>query len=91
VSILPLARIQGGNLNTLAGNATFGWWWLDPLIGLAVAAVAVREGSEARRGLQLRPGSRSVTAHRLTQGRRRPARVCQVALTPLIRPANGQL
>ena len=31
----------------LAANGLFGWWWLDPLAGLAVAALAVREGREA--------------------------------------------
>ena len=34
----------------LAGNALFGAWWLDPVIGLLVAAVAVREGREAWKG-----------------------------------------
>lgn len=34
----------------LAGNALFGAWWLDPVIGLIIAAVAVREGREAWRG-----------------------------------------
>jgi divalent metal cation (Fe/Co/Zn/Cd) transporter len=31
----------------LAANALFGWWWMDPLAGLAVAALAIREGREA--------------------------------------------
>ncbi|MBD3783280.1 MAG: cation transporter [Micrococcales bacterium] len=31
-------------------NATLGWWWADPLAGLVIAAVAVREGREAWRG-----------------------------------------
>ena len=31
-------------------NATLGWWWADPIAGMAIAAVAVREGSEAWRG-----------------------------------------
>ena len=31
----------------LAANALFGWWWMDPLAGLAVAALAVKEGREA--------------------------------------------
>ncbi|MGI9148000.1 MAG: cation transporter [Chloroflexota bacterium] len=31
----------------LAANALFGWWWMDLLAGLAVAALAVREGREA--------------------------------------------
>jgi divalent metal cation (Fe/Co/Zn/Cd) transporter len=34
----------------LAANAAFGAWWLDPLIGLFIAFVAVREGREAWRG-----------------------------------------
>lgn len=31
-------------------NATLGWWWADPLVGLVVAWLAVREGREAWRG-----------------------------------------
>ncbi|MFZ0325656.1 MAG: cation transporter [Actinomycetes bacterium] len=31
-------------------NATVGWWWADPLVGLVVAGLAVREGREAWRG-----------------------------------------
>jgi divalent metal cation (Fe/Co/Zn/Cd) transporter len=31
-------------------NATLGWSWADPLAGLVIAAVAVREGREAWRG-----------------------------------------
>ena len=34
----------------LALTAAVGWWWLDPIIGLALAAVAVYEGVEAWRG-----------------------------------------
>ncbi len=34
----------------LAANALFGAWWLDPIIGLIIAAVAVKEGREAWRG-----------------------------------------
>jgi divalent metal cation (Fe/Co/Zn/Cd) transporter len=34
----------------LAGNAVVGAWWLDPLIGLFIAFVAVKEGREAWRG-----------------------------------------
>ena len=34
----------------LGANAAFGWWWADPLAGLVIAAVAVREGREAWRG-----------------------------------------
>ena len=31
-------------------NATLGWSWADPIAGLVIAAVAVREGLEAWRG-----------------------------------------
>jgi len=31
-------------------NATLGWSWADPLAGLVIAAVAVKEGREAWRG-----------------------------------------
>ena len=34
----------------LAANAAAGLWWLDPLIGLLIAWVAVKEGREAWRG-----------------------------------------
>jgi divalent metal cation (Fe/Co/Zn/Cd) transporter len=34
----------------LAVFAAFGWQWIDPVIGLALAAVAVYEGREAWRG-----------------------------------------
>lgn len=34
----------------LAANAAVGAWWLDPLIGLLIAFVAVKEGREAWRG-----------------------------------------
>jgi divalent metal cation (Fe/Co/Zn/Cd) transporter len=47
---LLCAYLAGAVLAGLAANALFGWWWLDPLIGLAVAAIAVREGVESWRG-----------------------------------------
>ena len=31
-------------------DATLGWWWADPVAGLVIAAVAIREGLEAWRG-----------------------------------------
>jgi divalent metal cation (Fe/Co/Zn/Cd) transporter len=34
----------------LALNILFGWSWADPIAALAIAAVAVREGSQAWRG-----------------------------------------
>jgi divalent metal cation (Fe/Co/Zn/Cd) transporter len=34
----------------LGANAVAGWWWADPIAGLVIAAVAIREGREAWRG-----------------------------------------
>ncbi|MEP7204244.1 MAG: cation transporter [Ilumatobacteraceae bacterium] len=34
----------------LLANATLGWWWADPIAGLAIAAVAAKEGRNAWRG-----------------------------------------
>jgi divalent metal cation (Fe/Co/Zn/Cd) transporter len=34
----------------LLGNALLGAWWLDPAVGLLIAAVAAKEGLEAWRG-----------------------------------------
>jgi divalent metal cation (Fe/Co/Zn/Cd) transporter len=34
----------------LALNAAFGWWWADPVAGLAIAGFALREGREAWAG-----------------------------------------
>ena len=44
------AYLAGALLIGLLANAAFGAWWLDPLVGLLIAAVAVREGVEAWRG-----------------------------------------
>ncbi len=37
-------------LVSIFANATLGWWWLDPIIGLGIAGLAVREGYEAWAG-----------------------------------------
>jgi divalent metal cation (Fe/Co/Zn/Cd) transporter len=50
VQNLLCAYLAGAVLVGLAANAAVGWWWLDPLIGLVVAGVAVWEGVEAWRG-----------------------------------------
>ncbi len=42
--------LSGVLLVGLLVNATLGWSWADPLAGLVIAAVAVREGWEAWRG-----------------------------------------
>jgi divalent metal cation (Fe/Co/Zn/Cd) transporter len=44
------AYLAGALLIGLAGNAIAGAWWLDPLVGLLIAGVAVREGVDAWHG-----------------------------------------
>jgi divalent metal cation (Fe/Co/Zn/Cd) transporter len=44
------AYLAGALLVGLAGNAIAGAWWLDPVVGLLIAAVAVKEGADAWRG-----------------------------------------
>jgi divalent metal cation (Fe/Co/Zn/Cd) transporter len=34
----------------LLGNTILGWWWLDPIAALAIAALAIKEGRESWRG-----------------------------------------
>jgi divalent metal cation (Fe/Co/Zn/Cd) transporter len=34
----------------LGANMVLGWWWADPVVALAIAAVAVNEGRDAWRG-----------------------------------------
>ncbi len=47
---LLCAYLAGTVLLGLLGNTLLGWWWLDPMAALAVAALAVREGLEIWRG-----------------------------------------
>ncbi len=47
---LLCASMAAGVLAGLAANTALGWWWLDPTIALAIAALAVREGREAWAG-----------------------------------------
>jgi divalent metal cation (Fe/Co/Zn/Cd) transporter len=47
---LLCAYLAGALLVGLLGNALAGAWWLDPAVGLLIAAVAVKEGVEAWRG-----------------------------------------
>jgi divalent metal cation (Fe/Co/Zn/Cd) transporter len=47
---LLCAYLAGAVLVGLIGNSLWGWWWLDPIAGLLVAAVAIKEGREAWRG-----------------------------------------
>jgi divalent metal cation (Fe/Co/Zn/Cd) transporter len=47
---LLCAYLAAALLVGLLGKALIGVWWLDPLVGLFIAAVAVQEGREAWRG-----------------------------------------
>ena len=47
---LLCAYLAAALLVGLLGNALVGAWWLDPLVGLFIAYVAVREGQQAWRG-----------------------------------------
>ncbi|MDX6390901.1 MAG: hypothetical protein QOJ73_1964 [Streptosporangiaceae bacterium] len=42
--------LSGALLIGLLLNSLLGWTWADPLVALAIAAVAVKEGREAWRG-----------------------------------------
>jgi hypothetical protein len=63
------AYLAGALLIGLLGNAVAGAWWLDPAVGLLIAALAVREGWShgAARDAAFRPASRpdesAKTAH----------------------------
>ncbi len=47
---LLCAYMAAGVVVGLGANAALGWWWLDPVIALGIAAIAVREGREAWAG-----------------------------------------
>lgn len=47
---LLCAYMAVGVLAGLALNAAFGLWWVDPAVGLGIAALAVREGRELWEG-----------------------------------------
>ncbi len=44
------AYLAAGVLVGLVANAVFGLWWLDPVVALGIAALALREGREAWQG-----------------------------------------
>jgi divalent metal cation (Fe/Co/Zn/Cd) transporter len=58
---LLCAYLAAGVLAGLLANAVLGWWWLDPVVGLAIAVVAVREGVETWRGEECGCASAPVT------------------------------
>ena len=47
---LLCAYLAAALLVGLLGNALFGAWWLDPVVGLLIAGLAVQEGRESWRG-----------------------------------------
>jgi divalent metal cation (Fe/Co/Zn/Cd) transporter len=47
---LLCAYLSGALLVGLLANAALSWWWADPLVALAIAAVAAREARDAWRG-----------------------------------------
>lgn len=47
---LICAYLAGAVLLGLVANALVGWWWLDPIAALLIAAVAIKEGRAAWRG-----------------------------------------
>jgi len=55
---LLCAYLSVALLAGLGANALLGWWWADPLAGLAIAAVAAREGLESWRGRACADGCR---------------------------------
>lgn len=47
---LICAYLATGVLVGLLANTLFGVWWLDPVVALAIAVLAITEGSRAWRG-----------------------------------------
>ncbi|WP_329457274.1 hypothetical protein [Streptomyces sp. NBC_01497] len=47
---LLCAYLAAGVLVGLLADTALGWWWVDPLAGLAVAGMALRDGRRAWRG-----------------------------------------
>lgn len=47
---LLCAYLAAAVLVGLLANAAFGWWWLDPVVGLGIAGLAVWEGIRTWRG-----------------------------------------
>lgn len=47
---LLCAYLSAGLLVGLLANAVAGWWWADPMVALAIGAIALREAREAWRG-----------------------------------------
>jgi divalent metal cation (Fe/Co/Zn/Cd) transporter len=52
----------------LVANSAFGLWWLDGVVALAIAALAVRESIEAWRGETCTCGAGAPPSYRVTAG-----------------------
>jgi divalent metal cation (Fe/Co/Zn/Cd) transporter len=72
------AYLAGALLIGLVGNALVGAWWLDPVVGLLIAGVAVKEGLEARRRLLRRLAAGWLR----DRGRRVPRRLLSLSAPP---------
>ena len=74
------AYLAGALLIGLLGNALAGAWWLDPAVGLLIAAVAVREGVGvvARRGLLRVLATRRRRVHRRSGLLHFRLRICEL-------------
>ena len=68
------AYLAGALLFGLIANAALGAWWLDPIVGLLIAAVALSEGREAWRGEGCACSSDPLAG--LTEAEQRPADSC---------------
>ncbi|MGH2852616.1 MAG: hypothetical protein ACRDLF_00270 [Solirubrobacteraceae bacterium] len=44
------AIAAAGVLVSIVANAALGWWWLDPIVGLGIAGLAIHEAREAWAG-----------------------------------------
>lgn len=44
------AMAAAGVLASIIANAALGWWWLDPVVGLGIAGIAIQEGRKAWAG-----------------------------------------
>ena len=65
------AYLSAGLLVGLSLNALLGWWWADPITALGIAAVALKEGQNAWRGMAC-----CTTPTAGAEGDRRTSRCC---------------
>ena len=69
-------------------NSTLGWSWADPIAGLVIAAVAVREGMEAWRGEGCTCGPGLPAEPSASQGEGAPATTCGTGCCDTASPAD---